>query len=151
MNKYLQRGATLIEVEGVSLVQCEVCGQCFPLEDWAAEQVKESEQYGLTCSHQVNKPGEPTTYNGWANYDTWNVMLWLDNDEALYKESCRYFETVRREQKRPTYKGLHAWLVTRAKVLGETPDRVSWMSHTLDIAELDRGIRVNYDCWAQYN
>lgn len=22
-------------------------------------------------------------YNGWSNYETWNVALWLGNDEAL--------------------------------------------------------------------
>jgi hypothetical protein len=151
MNKYLQRAATLVETDEESFIQCEVCGRCYSLEDWDTAQVMPSEKYGLTCTHQDEEPGEPTTYNGWANYDTWNVMLWLDNDEQLYRESCRYFESVRREQKRPTYKGLHAWLVTRAKVLGVTPDGVSWMSHTLDYAELDRGIRVNFDCWAQYN
>ena len=23
-------------------------------------------------------------YNGWSNYETWNVALWLDNDEGSY-------------------------------------------------------------------
>jgi len=25
------------------------------------------------------------SYNGWPNYETWNVMLWLDNDEPMYR------------------------------------------------------------------
>src|SRR3990167_1963773 len=25
------------------------------------------------------------TYNGWSNYETWAVKLWLDNEEADYR------------------------------------------------------------------
>lgn len=30
---------------------------------------------------------EDTTYNGWKNYPTWCVNLWLSNDEGLYNET----------------------------------------------------------------
>jgi hypothetical protein len=26
-------------------------------------------------------------YNGWRNWATWNVMLWINNDEPLYRAS----------------------------------------------------------------
>lgn len=29
------------------------------------------------------------TYEGYANWDTWNVELWIDNEEALYKAKWR--------------------------------------------------------------
>jgi hypothetical protein len=27
---------------------------------------------------------EDKTYNGWTNYETWNVALWLDNERGTY-------------------------------------------------------------------
>ena len=26
-----------------------------------------------------------TTYNGWTNYETWNVALWIGNEEGSYR------------------------------------------------------------------
>lgn len=68
------------------------------------------------------------TYNGWANYETWNVALWLNNNEALYfamldaiRNGARTYEDVREVM------GL----------TGETKDNVAWDDLALDVAELD--------------
>lgn len=29
-------------------------------------------------------------YNGWANWETWQINLWLDNEEPLYREKQRF-------------------------------------------------------------
>ncbi len=31
------------------------------------------------------------TYNGWTNWETWNVALWVQNDERLYREARRSY------------------------------------------------------------
>lgn len=29
-------------------------------------------------------------YNGWKNWETWQINLWLDNEEPLYREKQRF-------------------------------------------------------------
>ena len=37
------------------------------------------------------------SYNGWENYETWNVALWINNDEGFYslaREAGNYEDFV---------------------------------------------------------
>lgn len=42
-----------------------------------------------SLADRIGREGEvaDTTYNGWSNYPTWAVNLWLGNEEALYHEA----------------------------------------------------------------
>ena len=75
-----------------------------------------------TTSNQTMNTIE--TYNGWANYQTWNVALWMGNDEFWYNvaRDCYDYQTFVRVM---LYNGIEA-----------TPDGVD-----LDDTELD-GIRL---------
>jgi hypothetical protein len=59
------------------------------------------------------------TYNGWANYETWNVSLWMSNDEGLYELAK---DTVRDGG---TY-GEFCNIMRDVYEMTETPDGVSW-------------------------
>jgi hypothetical protein len=40
---------------------------------------------------------KPQSYNGWANYETWNVSLWMQNNQFLYNTAVacvEYHESV---------------------------------------------------------
>jgi len=68
---------------------------------------------------------ERTDYNGWANWETWNVALWLSNDENLYKVARQY----------DSYDRLIPRLESQFGQM--TPDGARWMDGTIDTAALD--------------
>lgn len=35
------------------------------------------------------------SYNGWPNYETWNVTLWLGNDAGLYNQARTFARHTR--------------------------------------------------------
>ena len=78
----------------------------------------------------VSSPTKDITYNGWANYETWNVSLWIQNDEGLYE--------IAKESARGT---IHPYgdFVDVMLMLGskDTPDGVSWSHPDLDFDELN--------------
>jgi len=69
-----------------------------------------------------------TDYNGWTNYETWNVSLWIQNDEFLYNtakacvEFCSENETPFEKFVRCMCEGMVG------RHLKETPDGVKWDS-----------------------
>ncbi len=62
------------------------------------------------------------TYNGWPNRQTWNVMLWMDNEESCYRA---YVEKVKRYKAKGKYFGGVAAQAVCIECLGdETPDGI---------------------------
>jgi len=64
-------------------------------------------------------------YNGWKNWATWNVALWLGNDESLYKMARRFVN----------YKDIAQELVDCG--IAATPDGASYTDPDLDTYALD--------------
>lgn len=65
------------------------------------------------------------TYCGWANWATWNVALWIGNDETLYNLARRYDSYARLLRHLE-----NGW--------GEsTPDGALWNDPAIDVAALD--------------
>jgi len=68
-------------------------------------------------------------YNGWKNHATWNVALWIGNDEGMYEfaKEC----------------GSYQVFVDTMREVGhtETPDKVAYNDSGLDVERLDELIR----------
>lgn len=72
-------------------------------------------------------------YNGKANRATWNVALWIGNDEGLYREAVAYVDASSGHDSRISWDGFVAW----AGLAGvETPDGYAFDDPTLDRREL---------------
>lgn len=81
----------------------------------------------MTVSYQTNI--EDQTYNGWVNYETWNVSLWIQNDEGLYNfaQECNSYDEV--------IAGL--WDCGSK----ETPDGVKWNSKKVNHHEINEMLK----------
>ena len=72
------------------------------------------------------------TYNGWANYETWNIALWISNNEGLYdiaRRCCgpdKYVRFVEAMQD-----------LAPAPIAYQTPDGVAWSNSVLDTDALN--------------
>ena len=69
------------------------------------------------------------SYNGYQNYQTWNVCLWLSNDEFLNSlakqcDSYDHFKILIRE------------IFENGHIRFETADGVAWNDSGINIAEM---------------
>ena len=71
------------------------------------------------------------TYEGWKNYETWNVSLWLNNEYAIYQGAVEFMKD---------YKGKDPYkdfCIESGLSAQRTADRVEWLGAELDYEELN--------------
>lgn len=71
-------------------------------------------------------------YNGWKNKATWNIALWINNDEPLYRAAVAFTQGA------PTVKRPYRRFIYTAGLNEErTPDGFKYLGQNLDYAALN--------------
>ena len=71
-----------------------------------------------------------TSYNGWKNYTTWNINLWLMNDEPLYRACVEAAEDCNRRG--VVMRGLAAKHFCQRYIGALTPDGARLSAKNID-------------------
>lgn len=82
-------------------------------------------------------------YNGWPNRETWNVMLWLDNDEPAYRS---YTSTVKQRlaTKMPVF-GRDAQVIAANALGAKTGDGISLSDPKIRWGAIAKAMRESLD------
>ena len=78
---------------------------------------------------------ERETFNGWANYETWNVSLYINNEEPIYRRAVEYVKQAKRFGQKVSYDSLIPCLEYNFGFM--TADGVRWMDGRIDTDEMD--------------
>ena len=89
-----------------------------------------------------------TTYNGWKNRQTWNVALWINNDEPLYRAAVEYVKYRQRraeETGKPVSISYSGFIKHEGLANVRTPDNISFSGTRLDRAALTEMLKELLD------
>jgi len=91
---------------------------------------------------------EKKDYNGWYNYNVWNVMLYVDNERDIYEDWMKIGNSY--YQNKISYKqfmrGVNS-IGSRAKMRSDIKkEKLSKQ----EILEIRKGLREQYQDWAKY-
>jgi|TARA_B100000900_G_scaffold245015_1_gene208348 hypothetical protein len=77
------------------------------------------------------------TYNGWANYETWNASLWIGNEEFLYN-TAKACVTYCGENETPWDKFVRCMMDGQiGSFLSKTGDGVAWNDSAINADEMN--------------
>jgi hypothetical protein len=94
----------------------------------------------MTSVKRTDMTATDTTFNGWANWETWNASLWIGNDEFLYN-TAKACVTYREGLETPWEKFVRC--MTDGQIgrhLGQTPDGCRWDDPAIDADEMNEMI-----------
>ena len=75
------------------------------------------------------------TYNGYKNYNTWNIALWISNDHGLYNLAVEFMNGFKGQA---PYKKFVEFLGFEDK---KTPDNAKFIDRSLSYRELNNFMR----------
>jgi len=80
------------------------------------------------------------TYNGWKNRQTWNVALWINNEESLYRSAVEFMKQHTTSRKPYIY-----WVKYENLTDTRTPDNISYSGTKLDYKALNEMMKELLD------
>ena len=92
----------------------------------------QTNQIMTTATYQANLLDQDTEYNGWTNYETWNVGLWLGGEIGLYEMARRAMD--------------YDHLLEMLSMLGSetTGDGVRWDDPKVNAVEIDEMLQEDF-------
>ena len=77
--------------------------------------------------------------NGWRSRETWNISLWINNDEPLYRSAVEF---VKNHKGHAIYRNFIYFSNLSDKM---TPDGIDWLSNKVCYSELNSMMRELYN------